>query len=347
MLLKTLFAPRLGALAAGLALLLPGPSPLAAEERPALIQSDDRLVLLGGTFIERARLYGHLETALQLASGPGVERFSLRNLGWSGDSVFGDARSYFGPPQEGRERLARNLEEIQPQLALLCYGTGEAMSVEQGWTDEAEAAANSAAGLETSLALFLDGYQALIDLVRSSSGDGLRELVLLAPPPLENLGPPLPDQTENNARLARFRDGIRELAGRNEARFVDLFAALGGDDFDGSQASPPLTDNGVHHSSEGYRLVARELVKGLGYDETALAAIEPEYREALRLAVVEKNRLFFHRWRPANETYLFLFRKHEQGRNAAEIPRFDPLIAEQEQAIAAARAAALGSWMRN
>ena len=54
---------------------------------------------------------------------------------------------------------------------------------------------------------------------------------------------------------------------------------------------------------------------------------------ALRASVQEKNRLFFHRWRPANETYLFLFRKHEQGNNAKEIPMFDPLIEKEERKV--------------
>ena len=47
----------------------------------------------------------------------------------------------------------------------------------------------------------------------------------------------------------------------------------------------------------------------------------------------QKNRLFFHRWRPANETYLYLFRKHEQGKNAKEIPQFDPIIEKREREI--------------
>ena len=46
-----------------------------------------------------------------------------------------------------------------------------------------------------------------------------------------------------------------------------------------------------------------------------------------------KNRLYFYRWRPQNETYLFGFRKHEQGNNAVEIPQFDPLVAAQEALI--------------
>ncbi len=56
--------------------------------------------------------------------------------------------------------------------------------------------------------------------------------------------------------------------------------------------------------------------------------------EKLRLAIQKKNELHFHRHRPQNETYLFLFRKHEQGNNAVEIPQFDPLIESQEKQIA-------------
>lgn len=55
--------------------------------------------------------------------------------------------------------------------------------------------------------------------------------------------------------------------------------------------------------------------------------------EKLRSTIVKKNELYFHRWRPQNITYLFLFRKHEQGQNASEIPLFDPLVDEQEQLI--------------
>jgi hypothetical protein len=55
--------------------------------------------------------------------------------------------------------------------------------------------------------------------------------------------------------------------------------------------------------------------------------------EALRKAIVAKNELYFHRWRPQNETYLFGFRKHEQGQNAAEIPQLDPLVEAKEAEI--------------
>lgn len=303
------------------------------SSEPLALQSGDTIVWVGNTFVERAQRYGHLETAVALAAGPDVTDLKFRNLGWSGDSVFGDARSYFGPPSEGRDRLQKAVSEAKPNILMVCYGTGAAMSVDQGWTVDAGAAERSAAGEKESLALFVEGYGKLLDLMKGAAGDGLREVVLVSPPPLENLGAPLPDQTANNRRLAAFRDGIRALAQQRSLPFVDLFASMGGDDFEGTVEETPLTTNGVHYGDAGYELMARKLVEGLGlgFPEGLVAAGDEV--DALRENVIQKNRLFFHRWRPANETYLFLFRKHEQGQNAKEIPMFDPLIAAKEKEI--------------
>ena len=68
-------------------------------------------------------------------------------------------------------------------------------------------------------------------------------------------------------------------------------------------------------------------------------SVEAVQFETLRKAIVDKNQLYFHRWRPQNETYLFGFRKHEQGNNAREIPMFDPLVEELEATIAKRRVA--------
>lgn len=64
---------------------------------------------------------------------------------------------------------------------------------------------------------------------------------------------------------------------------------------------------------------------------------EPGQVQSLTKAIVAKNLLFFYRWRPQNITYLFGFRKHEQGRNAVEIPQFDPLVDAKEKEIAELR----------
>ncbi len=44
--------------------------------------------------------------------------------------------------------------------------------------------------------------------------------------------------------------------------------------------------------------------------------------------------MYFHCYRPQNETYLFGFRKHEQGNNAGEVERFEQLVIEAEAEIA-------------
>jgi lysophospholipase L1-like esterase len=59
--------------------------------------------------------------------------------------------------------------------------------------------------------------------------------------------------------------------------------------------------------------------------------------ESLRQLIRTKNELYFHRWRPQNITYLYGFRKHEQGNNAADIARFDPFVKELEERIHAAQ----------
>jgi hypothetical protein len=71
---------------------------------------------------------------------------------------------------------------------------------------------------------------------------------------------------------------------------------------------------------------------------------EFEQSERLRQTVVAKDRLYFHRWRPQNVTYLFGFRKHEQGQNAREVPQFDPLVAQKEAEIARLRVPAPHSY---
>ena len=59
--------------------------------------------------------------------------------------------------------------------------------------------------------------------------------------------------------------------------------------------------------------------------------------EKLRAAIIDKNHQYFYRWRPANETYLFGFRKQEQGQNAREIPQFDPVVEKLEGEVAKLR----------
>ena len=85
---------------------------------PFEFNDGDRVVLLGGTIVEREQKHGYLETSL--SQGNADKKITVRNLGWSGDTVFGHARSYFGPPEEGLTRLSAHLEMLKPTVAITC-----------------------------------------------------------------------------------------------------------------------------------------------------------------------------------------------------------------------------------
>ena len=95
--------------------------------------------------------------------------------------------------------------------------------------------------------------------------------------------------------------------------------------------------SGTYKLEEDGILIATATAKEWAAGVAIESGAQFEQAEQLRQAILRKNNLFFDRWRPQNETYLFGFRKHEQGQNAKEIPMFDPLIAEQEAKIARLR----------
>ncbi len=93
-------------------------------------------------------------------------------------------------------------------------------------------------------------------------------------------------------------------------------------------AGEELTEDRLLPNVKGYAAFARHVADLLVGGERCSG----DHQEFADL-IAEKNQLFFHRYRPQNETYLFLFRKHEQGNNASEIPKFDPLIDKADEAI--------------
>lgn len=92
-----------------------------------------------------------------------------------------------------------------------------------------------------------------------------------------------------------------------------------------------FTSDGLLPNSAGYQAIARQLAGALLGDASRAGAAATD--EQLAGLIRSKDELFFHRHRPQNETYLFLFRKHEQGNNAVELPQFDPLVEQLDQQI--------------
>ncbi|MFO0891452.1 MAG: hypothetical protein U0790_20200 [Isosphaeraceae bacterium] len=105
--------------------------------------------------------------------------------------------------------------------------------------------------------------------------------------------------------------------------------------------APSLEISGLEAGTYGLKVdgkaVAKATAKEWARGIELRAGPEQEQVEQLRRMINEKNLLFFHRWRPQNQTYLFGFRKHEQGNNAIEVPQFDPLVEAKEREIARLR----------
>lgn len=89
-----------------------------------------------------------------------------------------------------------------------------------------------------------------------------------------------------------------------------------------------------------YELRTSDVLRGVMTDDQLARSALSEFGsvavldvEELRQTIVDKNEMYFHRWRPQNVTYLFLFRKHEQGNNAKEVDEFLPIISRLEKRI--------------
>jgi lysophospholipase L1-like esterase len=277
-------------------------APLTAAD-PFAFRDGDRVVLIGSTLIERAQKYGYWELALTLKNKD--KNVTFRNLGWSGDTVFGESRNSFDPSPKGFQRLVSLTKELKPTVIVICYGHNESFAGPSG------------------VAKFTAGLEKLIDALKDTKA----RVVLMSPTPFENAGP-VKDADAKNKNLALYRDALRAVAQKRGLEFVDVFEAVRLSDIVRDCAGPDRrTENGMHLTPDGYRVTA-EVVAG-----TRLPVDEP-----LRAKIIEKNRLFFYRWRPQNQTYLFGFRKHEQGQNAKEVAQFDPLVAAAEKEIAELKA---------
>lgn len=291
-----------------LAVALVAPAQPAAPPR-AEIRDGDRVVWLGNTLVEREQRSGYWEAALY-AANPG-KRFTLRNLGWSGDTVFGDARAGFDTPAKGFERMVSLTLELKPTTVWVAFGANESF--------------DGAAGLPR----FEQGLGKLLDAIRPANA----RVVLFTPAPVQAC----PGHLSAEVRDARMRDlvlyaeAVKKTAAARGLAVVDLFAALQPGFSQGT-----ITENGIHPTADGFRDTASGFVAAIGGTPRTL---DWKQLDGVRTAVVAKNELFFHRWRPQNETYLFGFRKHEQGKNAKEIAEFDPLVAAAEGSVEAARAA--------
>lgn len=320
-----------GLLAAVLALTPFAASPRAADapqtapEATIELREGDRVAFVGDSFFEREYRFGLLETALTLAHP--TKKLTFRSLGWTGDTVWGEARAYFGQPSDGYVELMANIASANPTVVFVGYGGNESFAGEAG------------------LQRFLEQYRVLLDELAKRTP----RIVLLTPLPHEGATSPLPaDRVERrSAEIAVYARAVRDLARVRGLATVDLFdgmrAAI-------TRAGRPLFQNGMHLTEAGYAaaaaiIAARTLPAASageffrrwhGAPTAPEAPVVPTAQAwaPLRDLIVKKNDSFFHRWRPANANYVYLSRRRGgQNTTAQELPKFDPVIVEQEQAI--------------
>ncbi|MCP1386190.1 SGNH/GDSL hydrolase family protein [Runella salmonicolor] len=200
------------------------------------LKDNDRVVFLGNSLFENEFQYGYLELALT-TRWPG-HNITFRNLGWTGDNVWGEARSTFTNPPTPYEHLMQQITKAQPTVVFVAYGGVEAQEGEAG------------------LPRFRDGLSKLLDKIDSLGAKS----ILLSPIPVR-----YDDATANvekrNANLAVYASAIEKLAAERGKMFIDIYKPI-----EEMSKKTTILENGVHLNEAGYYYLAEVLEKNLGLD---------------------------------------------------------------------------------
>ncbi len=202
----------------------------------------DRVVFLGNSLFENEMRYGYLELALTTRWPNAAVTF--RNLGWNGDTVWGEARTYISPPS-GYPLLVQQLAKAAPTVVFIAYGTIESEKGQAG------------------LPRFKEGLNALLDEIERLGA----KPVLLSPAPVLNADV-YSDIAYSNAELERYGASIKEIAARRNATFIDIFHPLLQ-----KNKQIKLSKNGIHLNEYGYYYLANVIESGLGLESREASAI--------------------------------------------------------------------------
>lgn len=277
------------------------------KEKSFELRNDDRVLFLGNSFFERALDYGYIETTLTL-SFPDRD-ITFRNVGWDGDTVFGHSRTggrrraVFGDVEEGFQKMVEHVRQLKPSVIFLAYGANESFA--------------GLGGVDN----FKKGLQ---DLVEALSDSGKVRFVFFSPLPVSPKFLPDPSYLkERNTSLTAYSKVLSTVASKLRYPFVDLLGPLSNTEF---------TTNGLHPNGKGYRLIAEEITDQLNLP-SARIELTSSKSEELRLTIIKKNLLYFHRWRPRNDAFVYGERKNEQKIAQTEPAQFEPFILKKESRI--------------
>ena len=278
------------------------------------LEKQDRICIIGSGLADRMQHDGWLETVLHTAYPK--HYLTIRNLGYTGDTVWSRPRNRGFPSQD------QYLKDIKADVIFIMFGYNESFGGEGG------------------LGKYRDELGKLVDNYRSMkpNGKSAPRIVLFSPIAHEDLGNPnLPDGKANNARLAIYSAATKEVAEAKKVEFVDLFSSSA-DLFRASNV--PLTINGIHLNTEGNRRLAEVISKNLlGKEIPASPSLEK-----VRKAVLDKNWHWHNRYRATDGNDVWGGRsglKFVDGQSNKdvlwhELSMIDVMVANRDMAVWAA-----------
>jgi putative heme-binding domain-containing protein len=231
------------------------------------LDENEVVVLTGGTDMVYLQRAGYLETILTDAFAAAKPTF--RDLSWEADTVSRQGSTVERWREDGFGDWNNQLELVGTTVVIAQYGKLESMVGGEG------------------LEAFVSGYNALIDGFLEHAD----QVVLVSPTPFEKPQSDfIPDVSRHNLALAQYVLETKKIAEERGLPFVDLF----------TDAKSGLTDNGMHLKEESLQHVSETIAAKLGFEVPSSGELA-----TLHTAVVEKQRLWFDYWRPANWKLLY------------------------------------------
>ena len=268
---------------------------------PLELEKGDRIALIGNGLLEQSQHYGYFETFLHQRFPE--HKLIVRNLAWSADTP--DLQ----PRPANFADVIQHLTHEKVDVVFAAYGFNESFAGKNGLDAFRQSLAKHVSELKS----------------KAFNGESAPRVILLSPIAAENIKN-VPAGDLNNQQLALYRDAIRDVAAAEQVGFVDVYddmvAAM-------AEADSPLTVNGVHLNERGYEVFSRSFFKQLfGEDASAV-------NEDIRSVVLDKNRQFFRRYRPANTFYYTGDRNKSYGYLdfLPAMRNFDMLVENREERI--------------
>ena len=268
---------------------------------PLVLAENDRIMLVGNTLLERSQHFGYLEALLQQRFPN--HRLVVRNLAWSADTP--DLQ----PRPANFADIDQHLTHERADVIIAAFGFNESFEGETGMEP------------------FRASLEEFVDRVRTSTFNGQTppQIILLSPIANENIAKV--DAAEmNNQRIKAYSTIVRSVAQQMHVAYVDLFESTRK-----AMDNPAsdLTINGVHLTDHGYKLFANSVYRAL-FNETP-----PAVNQQLRMSIVDKNRQYFRRYRPANTFYYTGDRNKSYGYLdfLPAMRNFDLMVANRDQRI--------------